>query len=118
MRRFVILTHDHPFLHWDLMLESGPALRTWRLAQPPGPGADVAAEALGDHRLAYLDYEGPVSGARGYVTRWDAGVFDVVSESAAEVRVRLAGEKLSGEMSLARLPAGGWVCRYWPTGAG
>src|SRR5205807_395991 len=43
MPRFVILEHDHPELHWDLMLEAGPVLRTWRLAAPPQPGRAVAA---------------------------------------------------------------------------
>src|SRR5436305_12258768 len=62
MTRYVILAHDHPFLHWDLMLEHDGSLRTWRLATPPVADQDVAAEELADHRLAYLDYEGPVSG--------------------------------------------------------
>src|SRR4051794_31329065 len=76
MPRFVILEHDHPGLHWDLMLETGPVLRTWRLAQPPlTPGQRIAATALGDHRPMYLDYEGPVSGDRGTVKRWDAGTY-------------------------------------------
>jgi hypothetical protein len=76
MPRFVILEHDHPELHWDLMLEAGGVLRTWRLAQPPTAGAAIKAVALGDHRLHYLDYEGPVSGGRGTVTRWDRGTYE------------------------------------------
>src|SRR2546429_613448 len=43
MPRFVILEHDHPELHWDLMLEAGPVLRTWPLAAPPQPGGASAA---------------------------------------------------------------------------
>ena len=35
MPRFVILEHDYPELHWDLMLETAGALRTWRLLRPP-----------------------------------------------------------------------------------
>ncbi len=27
--RFAILNHDHPFLHWDLLLEDGDRCRTW-----------------------------------------------------------------------------------------
>ena len=64
MPRFVILEHDHPVLHWDLMLEAGDVLQTWRLANPPTPGCAIDATALPDHRLTYLDYEGPVSGNR------------------------------------------------------
>jgi len=75
MPRFVILEHDHPHLHWDLMLEAGGVLKTWRLAKPPVELGPILAEPLGDHRIAYLDYEGPVSGGRGTVTRWDAGSY-------------------------------------------
>ncbi len=114
MLRYVILTHDHPFLHWDLMLERGVALRTWRLAAPPEPDRDVAAEPLGDHRLAYLDYEGPVSGERGYVTRWDAGVVEWLIEDADAPRVRLSGEKLGGNLILELNSDGKLVCRYLP----
>jgi hypothetical protein len=78
MPRYVILTHDHPFLHWDLMLEDGGVLRTWRLLEEPAVGRTVPAEKLPDHRLAYLDYEGPVSGDRGNVVRWDYGTYDVI----------------------------------------
>ena len=73
MSRYVILEHDHPSRHWDLMLESGEVLRTWRLASCPVAGASVAAEAAPDHRRLYLDYEGPISGGRGHVFRWDSG---------------------------------------------
>ena len=64
MPRYVILEHDHPFLHWDLMLEAGDALRTWRLLAPPSAAEPVPAQDLARHRKHYLDYEGPVSGNR------------------------------------------------------
>lgn len=83
MPRFVILEHDHPILHWDLMLETGDVLRTWRLAEAPTDTASViAAEPLPDHRLAYLEYEGFVSGNRGSVKRWDSGTFEAMESNA------------------------------------
>jgi hypothetical protein len=94
--RFVILEHDHPHLHWDLMLECGAALRTWRLGSPPGRGGPVDAVALSDHRLAYLDYEGPVSGNRGRVVRWDGGTFAWQSDDGGRLVVRLNGSRLRG----------------------
>ena len=56
MPRFVILSHDHPHLHWDLMWEQPPqeTLRTWRLEQPPAEGVVIHAAALPDHRRALL----------------------------------------------------------------
>jgi hypothetical protein len=91
MPRYVVLTHDHPFLHWDLMLEEDGRLRTWRLLGKPQAGAVVEAESLPDHRIEYLDYEGPVSGGRGSVHRLDAGEYAVVREADGGLSVRLSG---------------------------
>ena len=48
---------------------------TWRWRRCRGQARPVDAEASFDHRLVYLDYEGPVSGDRGRVRRVDAGTF-------------------------------------------
>jgi hypothetical protein len=106
MPRFVVLTHDHPVLHWDLMLEHGELLRTWRLMQPPDVDGLIDAEALPDHRLAYLDYEGPVSGDRGTVWQWDAGTYEAVESAIDRVLVRLAGRRLCGVASLEQTNSG------------
>lgn len=96
MPRYVILEHDHPSWHLDFMLEMPSALRTWRLHGTPSLGVKIRAEPIGDHRLAYLDYEGPVSGGRGSVKRWDAGDYELVSESPEIVVVDLKGMNLMG----------------------
>lgn len=95
MPRYVILEHDHPVLHWDFMLEAGGVLRTWRLESAPKGGDEITAEPLPDHRLHYLDYEGPVSGDRGTVKRWDRGTYEPAAASE-RVEVTLAGEQLQG----------------------
>src|SRR2546421_9696311 len=98
MPRFVILEHDRPELHWDFMVEAGAVLCTWRLAKPPETmGERIAAQPLGDHRLLYLDYEGPVSGARGKVTRWDGGEYESLAVKAGQVfHVQLKGQRVRG----------------------
>lgn len=108
MPRFVILEHDHPQRHWDLMLEAGDVLRTWRLAARPQPGASVSAEPAFDHRRLYLDYEGPVSGGRGSVVRWDAGTFTWQADEPDRVMVLLDGKRCRGGAVLQRDAAGGW----------
>jgi hypothetical protein len=108
MPRFVILEHDHPFLHWDFMLEAGDGLRTWRLLARPEAGKTIPAEALGEHRKAYLDYEGPLSGNRGAVKRWDAGTFEWQTQAAELVAVHLTGQALRGRAALQRTAAGEW----------
>src|SRR5262249_19121100 len=115
MPRFVILEHDHPVLHWDLMLEAGEVLQTWRLGAPPQPGLSVAAEASFHPRLTYLDYEGPTSGPPRTGARWDAGSFNWLGGAAAEnddqLVLRLEGHRLQGTAVLWRDPSGHWSLR-------
>lgn len=105
MPRYVVLRHETPQsdsrpTHWDFMLESGDVLRTWALAEEPSVGLAIAAESLPDHRMAYLDYEGPISGDRGTVTQWDAGTYELVSEASDVLILTLSGERLSGTTRL------------------
>jgi hypothetical protein len=103
MPRFVILRHDSPRgEHFDLMLEAGDVLKTWALPHPPEAGVEMDCEALADHRLAYLDYEGPISGERGTVVRWDCGTYTLKRQEIAEWTVQLVGERLTGQVTLLR----------------
>jgi hypothetical protein len=112
MPRFVVLEHDHPELHWDFMLEAHGVLRTWKLAAPPQAGLVIPATASFDHRLLYLDYEGPVSGDRGQVVAWDRGTFEGdIEDSAERVVVRLHGNRLRGMARLERGPGEAWLLR-------
>lgn len=112
MPRFVILEHDHPLLHWDLMLESGTVLRTWRLAAPPCRGQAVAAVAVFDHRLLYLDYEGPVHGGRGRVVRWEHGTFTGQVGDKERIVVPLTGQRLRGVLRLEHAEGDAWRCEF------
>ena len=108
MPRFVILEHDHPFLHWDFMLEIAGVLRTWRLPEPPRAEVMQTATALGDHRLAYLEYEGPLSGERGRVKRWDCGVFSWVLCEEDQLQVALKGARVQGMIQISRVCQEEW----------
>ncbi len=111
MFRFAVLEHDSPRgLHWDFLLETGEALSTWALAQAPDTAGPIDAESLADHRLDYLDYEGPVSGGRGAVVRWDAGTYQFVRQTDRELVVSLEGERLCGTATLSRV---GDEARRW-----
>jgi DNA polymerase Ligase (LigD) len=112
MPRFAVLEHDHPTLHWDFLLEHGGVLLTWRLSAPPTPDGAVDAEEAFDHRLVYLDYEGPVSAGRGSVTRWDGGTFDWQVREEDRIAVRLAGGRLRGVFRLERREGGAWFGRF------
>lgn len=115
MPRFVLLRHECPPdfgkpSHWDLMLQWGDVLRTWELRELPAQWASalqteaadqtVKAVALPDHRLAYLDFEGPLSGNRGAVRRCDSGNYDLLGDQPDRVEARLLGDLISGIMQL------------------
>lgn len=110
MPHFVVLEHDHPSTHWDLMFETGSTLRTWRLASVPTPGNTVEATALADHRLLYLDYEGPISGNRGRVLRWDFGTFEAREWSEKRIVAELQGTRLCGTLTLEQIAGQSWCC--------
>ncbi len=103
MPRFVVLAHDHPQPHFDFMLEVGEVLKTWRLDAVPSALAQQSATSLPDHRLAYLDYEGPVSGNRGHVQRVDRGEYFLLHQSESQLDVSLAGAQFNGRARLSRI---------------
>jgi hypothetical protein len=110
MPRYVILEHDHPSRHWDFMLETGKSLRTWRLEAWPEDGARIRAEPIGDHRLIYLDYEGPLSGDRGRVLHRDEGMY--TGEVALPLCVTMTGRYLKGTVTITEDAARSWWFRY------
>lgn len=107
MPRFVVLRHDPQpdtaqRLHWDLMLEAENVLHTWALSAEPSGGQAIAASQLPDHRKLYLDYEGPVSGDRGWVRRWDQGEYALLRQDERRITVRFNGQKLKATATLTR----------------
>lgn len=71
----------------------------------------IAAEVLPDHRPVYLDYEGPVSGERGTVIRWDTGEY-AGDLDGAKLSLQFQGERLRGTVTLEDLGPTGWRFRY------
>jgi hypothetical protein len=138
MPRFVLLYHDCPPAyerpsHWDLMFEAGEVLRTWALERLPAAwkavqsqtaatfgdcapvaSADsVSATMLGDHRRDYLEFEGPLSGNRGAVTRVAAGSF--VSERQTDYEsIALSGSQIDGRIVLDKSNSNvdEWILRF------
>ena len=116
MPRFVVLQHDHPeHLHWDFMIDQGDSLATWSLPMPPAREHVLPARLLADHRCEYLQYEGPVSGGRGTVTRWDEGGFEWVAKSPDRIVVDVQGRKIMGRVSIEA--GGGAGCFRWQLSA-
>jgi hypothetical protein len=103
--RFVILLHrDDAGEHWDFMIEQESTLATWKLpADPADPDAlPIQGTRIADHRKRYLDYEGPIAGGRGDVSRVDEGTCDVHLSSGREWQITLAGRRARGRFRLER----------------
>ena len=105
MPRFAVLHHLTPpasprDTHWDLMLEQDGKLETWAFPEPLAPDTAQTIQRLADHRIRYLDYEGPVSGNRGTVKRWDWGPYLLLASGPGLRDVQLSGQRLTVRLVL------------------
>jgi hypothetical protein len=110
--QFALLEHRQAVgVHWDFLAEVSPTgrLLTWRLASNPltASGA-IESQVLPPHRRVYLDYQGPISGGRGVVSRLDRGQLDWLLLSPGHWRFMLRGETLTGNVEIVALPRGIW----------
>lgn len=106
MPRYVLLRHECPAdygdgPHWDFMLEHEGSLLTWSLLElPSANNKRIDATKLADHRIAYLDYEGPVGGNRGSVEQVTSGEFEWIQNGPALIEINVASGSLAGSISL------------------
>ena len=94
------------------MLEAGDALATWRVADDPlgmSPGQRFEAAKIHDHRKAYLDYSGEISGGRGRVDMQDSGELSLASCDDDLWAVELGGTVLRGRFELRRVVGDNWT---------
>ena len=109
--RYVVLRHDgiaEP--HFDLMFETSPGseLATWR--SPIWPLTEATRlEELGDHRRAYLDYEGAVSGGRGNVRRVAEGACLIARHRDGSWMITLLDQPNRPTLMLSFVEPASWV---------
>lgn len=112
--RYVILHHrTDSGEHWDLMLEHDGALLTWQLPSSELSTLPLPARRIADHRLAYLEYEGPLSGNRGSVARVDSGRVAIHELNATLCAFSLSGGRSERAFLLEAVvdPRGDWLLR-------
>ena len=105
MPRFTISHHtgSKDGDHYDLMLEHGDGLRTWRLVNTAFQTFQIARQ-IKDHRKTYLDFEGEVSGERGRVKSWDTGNYTIDEWKDERIQVALVGRSLKTRLLLSLGP--------------
>jgi hypothetical protein len=117
--RFAVLRHtDKRGDHFDLLIDSGPLLATWKCPRPPEQAVDstLSFARLKDHRRLYLDYEGPLTDDRGTVQRYDEGECLIHERTASRWELTFRGQRLAGRFALEALSGEGdeWCLRFTP----
>ena len=110
--RFVVQEHTTADgVHWDLMVERGEVLATFRLAEAPENALNraIGAVKIFDHPLRFLTYEGPVQKGTGRVRIVDRGDCNTLDETDDVVTLDLQGAILRGEFTLARTEGTSWL---------
>jgi hypothetical protein len=96
-RHFVIHKHtSQGQTHWDLMIESGDKLKTWRLENPPEKLASVKTKAtpIFDHDKKFLTYQGPVNNGKGNVEIVDEGTCEIELMNENKININFEGKIL------------------------
>lgn len=98
-RKFVIQKHSRAGeVHWDLMLQAGEVLETYRLQLPPEQlrRDGCTATRISDHSLKFLSYEGSVNNGQGTVQMVDSGTYEVLSRDEGKIELQFDGSILTG----------------------
>lgn len=118
--RLVLLRHNVPDdfgrpSHWDLLLEREDDCWTWAIEELPaafgGEGGSkcVPATRLANHRKHYLDYQGPVSGDRGVVTRVLTGTYEFVAQSETHLDLEASIEQERIRLTIEQIDQQSWT---------
>jgi hypothetical protein len=98
--KFVVQRHekqDSP-VHWDLMLEAGEILETYRIGRTPEEWGiePIEAEKIFDHPHKFLNYEGPVNKGKGNVIITESGTYHLVTRDENKLTLEFSGKILKG----------------------
>ena len=110
-KQFVIQQHcKGDDLHWDMMLQVGDCLQTWRLDKEPKQVLKTPAEAIKifDHPLKFLTYEGPVNRGQGQVKIVESGTYRIQCQTDEQIELHFDGKILNGKFTLLRLKDNTW----------
>ncbi len=112
----MLLHREREGSHFDLMIENGPTLATWKMDTPPedAQAEGIPCARIAEHRRRYLEYEGPISGDRGLVARHDVSTCRALQRSDATWRLAFNGSRLGGIFLLERAGDQGAAWRLRP----
>jgi len=101
-KRYVIHKHTRGTdTHWDLMIEWGDVLKTWRLDNPPEKLSSEKTKAtpIADHDKKFLTYQGPVNNGTGTAEIVDEGICNVILNEKKDLTISFEGKFLKGSIA-------------------
>ncbi len=111
VKRFVIQKHTKASeVHWDLMLETGKVLQTYRLQLPSEKLSQqtIAAIHIFDHPVKFLTYQGSVNKGKGTVEIAEAGTYQMLNANEHRQELLLEGKFLKGKFTLTHIEEDRW----------
>jgi len=110
--KFVIHKHTREGqVHWDLMIEWGDKLKTWRLDNPPEKLSSQKTKAtpIFDHDKKFLTYQGSVNNGKGTVEIIDEGIC-TIETTVENIQINFVGKILRGNYYFAQIHGDLFVC--------
>ena len=97
-------------VHWDLMIEWGDILKTWRLENPPEKLAKEKTKAtpIFDHDKKFLIYQGIVHNGKGNVEIVDEGNCTIELTAENNLNINFDGKTIKGNFQLTQIK-NGWL---------
>jgi DNA ligase D-like protein (predicted 3'-phosphoesterase) len=111
---FVIQEHHARRLHWDFRLEREGVLVSWAVPRgiPLDPDTNHLAVHTEDHPIEYATFAGEIPRGEyggGRVEIWDRGTYETEKWTGREVKVVLAGSRVSGRYVLFQTDGDNWM---------
>lgn len=98
--KFVLHRHITDNEHYDLMIDTGGILPTWRIPLDSlGPllrGDEIRCQKIHGHRRDYLDTSQPISCSAGRVELTDSGPCAIINSKDDDYTLQINGSVLSG----------------------
>ena len=120
-KRFVVHAHKRigEPVHFDLMLEKGDMLQTFRLQLPLQMLENSPCEAtkIDDHPRRFLTYEGSVHGGAGRITMVDRGTYECIVDGEHRLELLFCGTRLNGRFVLGQVRGHTWRFQHLTKGA-
>jgi hypothetical protein len=115
-KQFVLQRHtrENESVHWDLMLDNGNELETYRIDTQPENlrGKSIQIVKIFNHDRKFLTYQGSVNKGKGRVEIADRGEFSLLKEKSGIQEIQLHGQILNCKLTLSCIESNKWLAKF------